>query len=160
MVPVRTRVLGALLLVAFLAAAPAASVPAKGKKIPGCAKPKARGGEWPTYSGTRNNHREQLKEKSIKTDNVSDLGVLWQTKTPDGGLIHSTPVVADGCAFFGTELGTVYALNVKTGKVAWKRTLGKTEGSSIAAGAGIVGSRTCVFSSKSTVRPSGVTPRR
>jgi outer membrane protein assembly factor BamB/plastocyanin len=136
----RARALLTLLVAAFLVAAPAASVPAKGKKIPGCAKPKARGGEWPTYGGTLNNHREQLKEKSIKTDNVSQLGVAWQFATPDGGLIHSTPVVADGCVFFGTELGNVYALNLKTGKVAWKRALGKTEGSNFAVGAGIVGS--------------------
>jgi outer membrane protein assembly factor BamB/plastocyanin len=139
-VAVRARALLVLLVAAVAAVAFAADTPAKGKKIPGCAKPKARGGEWPTYGGTRNNHREQLKEKSIKTDNVSDLGVAWQTDTPDGGLIHSTPVVADGCVFFGTELGSVYALNVNTGKVAWKRSLGKTDGSNFAVGAGIVGS--------------------
>jgi len=137
---VRVRILLAFLLAALVVAALPAAVPAKGKKIPGCAKPKARGGDWPTYGGTLNNHREQRKEKSISTDNVSELGVSWQLTVPDGGLIHSTPVVADGCVFVGTELGTVYALNAKTGKVAWKRSVGKSEGSNFAEGAGIVGS--------------------
>jgi len=139
-VAVRARALLVLLVAAIAAVAFAADTPAKGKKIPGCAKPKARAGEWRTYGGTLNNHREQLKEKSITTDNVGELGVAWQTETPDGGLIHSTPTVADGCVFFGTELGNVYALNANTGKVAWKRAIGKTEGSNFAEGAGIVGS--------------------
>jgi polyvinyl alcohol dehydrogenase (cytochrome) len=99
----------------------------------------APGGEWPFYSGTLDGHREQLKEKSIDTGNVAELGVAWQTSTPDGGLIHSTPVVAGGCVFTGTELGNIYALNADTGKVVWKRSVGKSEGSNFAEGAGIVG---------------------
>jgi outer membrane protein assembly factor BamB/plastocyanin len=137
---VRTRALLVFLLVVLTAAAPVAAAPAKGKRIPGCAKPKAPGGEWRFYSGTLNGHREQRKEKSITPDNVSELGVAWQTTVPDGGLIHSTPVVVDGCVFTGTELGNVYALNAKTGKVAWKRSVGKSEGSNFAEGGGIVGS--------------------
>jgi outer membrane protein assembly factor BamB len=132
-----------LLLVAVVAAAPTTGAPAKGekpKRQAKCAKPKARAGEWPFYGGTRNNHREQLKEKSIDTGNVSELGVAWQTTAPDGGLIHSTPTVAKGCVFFGTELGNAYAVNANTGKVVWERALGEGgEGSNIAQGAGIVG---------------------
>ena len=140
MVPLRVRTLVVFALAALVVAAPVANAPAKEKKIPGCAKPKARGGEWPFYSGTLNGHREQRKEKSITTDNVSELGVAWQTTMPEGGQIHSTPTVADGCVFTGTELGNVYALNANTGKIVWKRSLGKTEGSNFAEGAGIVGS--------------------
>ena len=54
-------------------------------------------------------------------------------------MIHSTPVVAEGCVFTGTELGHVYALNADTGKLAWKRSVAKSEGSDFAEGAGIVG---------------------
>lgn len=100
----------------------------------------APGGQWPFYSGTLNGHREQLKEKTIETANVADLGVAWQTATPDGGLIHSTPVVSHGCVFTGTDLGNVYALNADTGKVVWKRSVGSSEGSNTFEGAGIVGS--------------------
>lgn len=139
MVPLRACALLVALLVALAAAAPTPGAPAKAAK-PECAKRKARAGEWPFYGGTLNNHREQLKEKSIDTGNVSELGVAWQTATPDGGLIHSTPTVAQGCVFTGTELGNVYALNADTGKVVWKRALGEGgEGSNTFAGAGIVG---------------------
>ena len=127
-------------IAALAAAAPGPAAPAKAEKTREAAQsPRPRAGEWPFYGGTLNNHREQLKEKSIDTGNVSELGVAWQTTTPDGGLIHSTPIVANGCVFIGTELGNVYALNVKTGKVVWKRSVGKSEGSNIAEGAGIVG---------------------
>ena len=142
MVALRTRALLVSLLVVLAAAAPAAEARRRlrNRSGPKCAKPKARAGEWPFYGGTLNNHREQLKEKSIDTGNVSELGVAWQTTTPDGGQIHSTPTVAHGCVFTGTELGNVYALNADTGKVVWKRALGDGgEGSNFAEGAGIVG---------------------
>jgi outer membrane protein assembly factor BamB/plastocyanin len=108
--------------------------------VPGCAAADAPGGEWPFYSGTLDGHREQLEEKTMNTGNVSGLGVAWQTATPDGGVIHSTPVVVDGCVFTGTDLGTVFALNADTGKVVWKRAVGESEGSNTFEGAGIVGS--------------------
>src|SRR6185369_12409598 len=81
------------------------------------------------------------QEKSIGTGNVSGLGVAWKTTTPDGGVIHSTPVVADGCVYTGTDFGNVYALNADTGKVVWTQSLGEgTKGSNTFEGAGIVGS--------------------
>ena len=111
------------------------------RPLPGCAAADAPGGEWPFYSGTLDGHREQLKEKSIDTGNVSELGVAWKTKMPDGGVIHSTPVVVDGCVYTGTDLGNVYALNADTGKVVWTQALGEGgEGSGTFEGAGIVGS--------------------
>ena len=140
MVPLRVRALLICVLVALATGALAAEAPAKAKRIPGCAALKAPGGEWPFYSGTLNGHREQLKETSIDAGNVAELGVAWQTETPDGGLIHSTPVVVDGCVFTGTELGNVYALNADTGKVVWKRSVAKSDGSNFAQGAGVVGS--------------------
>ena len=58
------------------------------------------------------------------------LGVAWKTPTPDGGVIHSTPVVVDGCVFTGTDLGNVYALNADTGEVVWTQALGEGGGGS------------------------------
>jgi outer membrane protein assembly factor BamB/plastocyanin len=145
--------------VALTGAVPSAGAPAKKgekQKRAKCAKRKARSGEWPFYGGTLNNHREQLKEKSIDTGNVSELGVAWQTTTPDGGLIHSTPTVSHGCVFIGTELGNAYALNVNTGKVVWKRALAKTEGSNLAEGAGVVGAPAVV---KKLVYVGATTPK-
>jgi outer membrane protein assembly factor BamB len=115
--------------------------PAAPAALPGCAAPTSPGGEWPFYSGTLNGHREQLEEKSIDTGNASELGVAWGTKTPDGGVIHSTPVVANGCVYTATDLGNVYALNADTGKVVWTQALGEGgQGSSTFEGAGVVGS--------------------
>jgi polyvinyl alcohol dehydrogenase (cytochrome) len=106
-----------------------------------CGAPDAPGGEWPFYSGTFDGHREQVAESTIHRGNVADLGVAWRTTPPDGGTIHSTPTVADGCVFAGTDLGNVYALNADTGKVVWERALAEgVEGSNTFEGAGIVGS--------------------
>lgn len=109
--------------------------------VPGCGAADPPGGEWPFYSGTLDGHREQLEEKSIKTSNVSGLGVAWRTRMPDGGVIHSTPVAVEGCVYTATDLGNVYALNADTGKVLWSQELGEgSQGSSTFEGAGIVGS--------------------
>ncbi len=105
-----------------------------------CGAPEAEGGEWPFYSGTLDGHREQLSETTIGTDNASQLGVAWQLAAPDGGTIHSTPTVVDGCVFFGTDLGNVFSVNADTGEVVWTQALSDSDGSSITNGAGIVGS--------------------
>ena len=63
MVAMTARALLVFVLAALAAVAPAVEASAKSKRIPGCAKPKARAGEWRFYGGTLNNHREQLKEK-------------------------------------------------------------------------------------------------
>ena len=114
--------------------------PGRCSTVRGCAAANAAGGEWPFYSGTLDGHREQVRERSIDKENVSELGVAWRTRMPDGGVIHSTPVVADGCVFTGTDLGNVFAMNAETGKVVWDRALGEGgEGSGTFEGAGIVG---------------------
>ena len=111
---------------------------AQGATIPGCAG-RAPGGDWPTYGGTLDNHRDQAAEQAITPANVAQLALAWQLPMPDGGTINSTPVVADGCVFVGTASGTVVAANADTGKVVWKSTPATAGGISLA-GAGIVGS--------------------
>ena len=111
------------------------------KALPGCGDARKPGGEWPFYSGTLDGHRRQLEEKWINPGNIIGLGVDWKTTPPDGGVIHSTPTIADGCAYTGTEFGNVYAMNADTGKIVWSQALGDGgEGSGFAQGAGIVGS--------------------
>lgn len=120
-------------------AATALLAPASAAQAADCASADHPGGEWPFYSGTLDGHRGQLAETEIDTSNVSQLGVAWQTATPDGGIIHSTPTVVDGCVFTGTDLGSVYALNADTGEVVWSTKLSEGGGSSAFTGAGIVG---------------------
>ena len=106
--------------------------------VPGCA-PQTTGGDWPFYSGTLDGHREQPAEHAIGTGNASDLALSWKLPMPDGGVIQSTPVVADGCVFTGTGNGTVVAANADTGKVVWSQALGGGGGGNAFVGAGIVG---------------------
>ena len=130
-------------LVAACAAVAALLVPAAGAQAQGatCAEAEHAGGEWHFYSGTLDGHREQLSESTITAENASQLAVAWQQPTPDGGVIHSTPIVVDGCVFFGTDLGNVFALNADTGEAVWTQALGEGGGgSSTFTGAGIVGS--------------------
>ena len=115
-------------------------VPAGSAQAATCAAADAPGGEWPFYSGTFDGHRQQLEETKISTANVAQLGVKWSKTTPDGGTIHSTPTVVDGCVFTGTDLGNVYALNADTGDVVWTVDLADSDGSNFAEGAGVVGS--------------------
>ena len=115
----------------------AAAAPAGAATVPGCAAPAA-GGDWPIYGGTFDNHREQLSEKAITPDTVGQLGLAWQAAMPDGGVIQSTPTVADGCVFTGTDLGDVYAFNADTGKLVWQRKL-QGGGGNAFVGAGIIG---------------------
>jgi outer membrane protein assembly factor BamB/plastocyanin len=119
-----------------------AGTKATSRVFPGCAGAAAAGGgDWPFYSGVLDGVREQRAEKLITAGNVRDLGLAWRRSTPDSGVIHSTPVVSDGCVYTGTDLGNVYALNAETGKRIWSQSLGGGgEGSGTFAGAGIVGS--------------------
>src|SRR5436190_4646607 len=110
---------------------------AAAQTVPGCAS-SASGGDWPMYGGTVDNHRDQTAEHAITTANVSSLGLAWKLAMPDGGVIQSTPAVADGCVFTGTSLGTVVAVNADTGKTVWKQSLANAGGISFA-GVGIVG---------------------
>jgi len=129
----------ALRLIVTLAAF-ALLAPASGAQAATCAEPEHPGGDWPFYSGTLDGHRGQLAETAISTQSAGDLGVAWQAATPDSGVIHSTPVVVDGCVFFGTDLGSVFSLNSDTGEVVWTRRIAESDGSDFAEGAGIVGS--------------------
>ncbi len=113
------------------------AAPAGAADVAGCAAP-ATGGDWPFYGGTFDNHREQLAEETISTENASQLGLAWQAAMPDGGVIQSTPTVADGCVFTGTDLGNAYAFNADTGEKVWERTL-QGGGGSFAVGAGVIG---------------------
>jgi outer membrane protein assembly factor BamB/plastocyanin len=124
----------------FALATAALLAPASSAQAATCAAADAPGGEWPFYGGTLDSHRNQLAESTISTATVGQLGVAWKLTTPDTGVIHSTPTVADGCVFAGTEFGNVYAVNADTGEVVWTRQVFKSDGSGLAQGAGIVGS--------------------
>lgn len=61
-------------------------------------------------------------EVILSPANVANLVVDWQY--PTGGAIWSSPVVANGVVYVGSEDKTVYALNAGTGALIWKYTTG------------------------------------
>jgi outer membrane protein assembly factor BamB len=141
----------AVIMRAGLLAAAATAVTLLGGGVAGAATPPgcagaASGGDWPSYSGqlpaagAPGGNRLQPSEQAITPSNVSQLGLAWKLDMPDGGVIDHVPTESDGCVFVGTDLGTVYAVNADTGAVVWQNKLAKTNGNSVAVGAGVIGS--------------------
>src|SRR5947209_3027666 len=81
------------------------------------AAPSARG-EWPVYGHDLANTRFQPREHGIVPSTVPGLGAAWVFKTSafgDPSAFNTTPVIAGGCAFIGSALGNVYAVDMATG---------------------------------------------
>jgi uncharacterized repeat protein (TIGR01451 family) len=81
-------------------------------------------------------HRDNMQrwnpyETALGVGNVGSLQLKW--KNPVGGYLlsyGSSPAVADGVVYFGSEHGNVYALNVGTGAQLWSyATAGAVESS-------------------------------
>lgn len=98
------------------------------------------GGEWRTYGQDLKNTRSQPAERKIDASNASRLhpSFVFNAEERDAGTVHSSPVVADGCVFFGTAAapprgapsgsdaalsGWVFALNADTGRPLWQTKL-------------------------------------
>lgn len=60
----------------------------------------------------------------------------WVTTT--GGIVRSSPVVADGVVYVGSDDGGLYALHATTGMVVWKTITGAAVRSSPAVAGGVV----------------------
>ncbi len=86
-----------------------------------CAKAEHPGGEWRSYNHDLSNTRTQPAEKKIGLAEAATLQPVWQFDTGDAGDVSGTPVIADGCLYFGGADGGVFALNADTGDVVWKR---------------------------------------
>lgn len=86
------------------------------------------------YGGNLANTRNQTAEHSIGAGNVATLAKAWAF-TPNSvngtgkGSTQSEPVVGDGCVYFTTSIGWVYAVNADTGELVWeKRIVGTSSG--------------------------------
>lgn len=112
-----------------------------GRAAATCAETEHPGGEWRSYGGDLANTRHQPAEETIGSANAGSLRQRWQFKSTyqgGSGVLHSTPVIADGCLYVGTSTGYVYALHADSGALAWQRQL--PVGSSGLLGTGVVGS--------------------
>lgn len=85
--------------------------------------------EWPAYAADQAGSK-YLPLDQINADNVADLEIVWRqpvipdairngetTRGPVGS--QTTPLMAGGLLYFSTGLGTVAALDPKTGDVVW-----------------------------------------
>lgn len=81
------------------------------------------GGEWRSYGHDASNTRHQDKEFSITVAKAPTLAPAWTFSSVDAGGagdFTSTPVIADGCLYVGSNSGWVFALNADTGELVWK----------------------------------------
>jgi outer membrane protein assembly factor BamB len=91
-----------------------------------CASPPAAGGEWPSYGKDAADSHFQSAEQSLGPAAVKSLKRAWVFKTGplgDDSAFQTVPVVSGGCAFIGSGAGVVYAVDMSSGALVWKRQL-------------------------------------
>ena len=73
---------------------------------------------WPTFAG-------DLARTGVDSSSppLGQIRRAWSR--PVDGAVYTQPLISGGRVFVGTENNTVYALDAATGRVAWKRHLGK-----------------------------------
>jgi polyvinyl alcohol dehydrogenase (cytochrome) len=79
--------------------------------------------DWPTYNGDVLGSRHNAGETALSTTNVARLEEKWRFP-PKGadfeiGVIHATPVVVNGYAYFGTVNKATFFKLSPDGKVKW-----------------------------------------
>jgi outer membrane protein assembly factor BamB len=92
---------------------------------------------WSEFGFTANGQRLNPYENVLSTSTASQLGFMWKFGTP-GYSIQSSPAVANGAVYFGSDDHNVYALNAKTGAKLWNYTTGSAVSSSPALAKSVV----------------------
>jgi len=78
------------------------------------------GPAWNGWSADATNARFQSgKAAGITAAQVPNLKLKWAFGLPNAASMYSQPTVAGGRVFFGADTGYVYALDAKSGCVAW-----------------------------------------
>jgi len=129
-ISLRRMALGALsiaLVSSYVAVPGAGAGAAKGAH---CAPAASPGGDWPAFGHDLRNSRFQPAEKKITPSTATLLMPKWTFGISNAGGVgnfQSTPIVADGCLYVGTNQGWVFALNADTGAVVWKTNLASSD---------------------------------
>ncbi len=84
----------------------------------GARTPAAATGSWTTYGGT------PTRTAYAASPPLLPLRVRWRTTGLDGA-IYGEPLVYGGRVYVATESDVAYALDARTGRVLWARTLGR-----------------------------------
>ncbi len=75
---------------------------------------------WPGWGNGDSNSRFQSSDQAgIAADQVPNLGLQWAFGFPGVRSMIGAPSFADGRVYIGTDNGTVYALDAKTGRQYW-----------------------------------------
>jgi hypothetical protein len=74
-------------------------------------------GDWPEFRHDTAHTGVDGFETAIGVANVSKLGLKWDF--PTGGAVVSSPAVANGIVYVGSNDGSLYALSTATGKKLW-----------------------------------------
>ena len=78
------------------------------------------GPSWNGWSADATNARVQsAKAAGITAAQVPNLKLKWAFGLPNAASMYSQPTVAGGRVFLGADTGYVYALDAKSGCVAW-----------------------------------------
>src|SRR5690349_12294326 len=78
------------------------------------------GPSWNGWSPDATNTRFQpAKAAGITAAQVPNLRLKWAFGLPNAASMYSQPTISGGRVFFGADTGYVYALDAKTGCVAW-----------------------------------------
>jgi polyvinyl alcohol dehydrogenase (cytochrome) len=105
----------------FLAGRPVGSAaPSAGR----CASPPAfdptKGPKWSGWSGDVTNTRFQpAADAGLTAEQAPKLVLKWAFGFPNAATARALPTVAGGRVFVGSQSGTVYALDAKTGCTIW-----------------------------------------
>jgi polyvinyl alcohol dehydrogenase (cytochrome) len=75
---------------------------------------------WSGWSPSATNTRYQPGDQAgLTAATVPKLTLKWTLGFPDASVAWAPPTVADGRVFIGSQNGTVYSLNAKTGCIYW-----------------------------------------
>jgi outer membrane protein assembly factor BamB len=78
-------------------------------------------------------------EKVLNVKNVGSLGLKWSYAIGnDNSTVESSPAVANGVVYVGSDDGNLYALDVRTGAKLWSYTTGGLVQTSPAVANGVV----------------------
>ena len=101
---------------------------------------------WSGWSPTITNTRFQSAERAgLSAADVPRLKLKWALGFPDASVAWSSPTVAGGRLYVGSQNGTVYSLDAKTGCIHWTFSAAGGVRTAIAVGARVGNSAALIY---------------
>jgi outer membrane protein assembly factor BamB len=95
------------------------------------------GADWQQFRFGPSHAGFNAAESSIGVGNVASLTTAWTATT--GADVTSSPAVANGLAYVGSEDGKLYAFDAMSGAVRWTASAGITSGGDISSSPAVAG---------------------